>query len=140
MARPTTKKFTKHDAGKVRFDLLPPEAELEVAKAFTHGAIKYSDDNYRVGTKWRRYIAAERRHVNAWLRRENFDDESSLNHLSHAIACLMMLLTLQITEKGLDDRPPVQLPTRLDKSIRSPQARRRRPTAKDAQTKRAARP
>lgn len=96
--------FVKHDDGKPRFDLIPPEAELEVAKVFTYGAKKYSDNNYRIGTQWTRYVAAARRHINAWQDGESLDPETGLNHLSHAIASLMMLLVLQLTGKGEDNR------------------------------------
>jgi hypothetical protein len=97
--------FVKNDGGKPRFELIPAEALLEVAKAFTHGAIEYPPDNYRLGTEWRRYVGALHRHMNSWMLREEKDPKSGLNHLSHAIASLMILLTLQLTNKGKDDRP-----------------------------------
>lgn len=96
--------FVKHDDGKAPFDLIPPEAEFEVAKAFGHGAKKYSPNNYRLGTDWTRYVAAARRHLNAWQQGEDNDSESGLNHLAHALASLMMLLTLQLTKSGTDNR------------------------------------
>jgi hypothetical protein len=43
--------------------------------------------------------------MNSWMLREEKDPKSGLNHLSHAIASLMILLTLQLTNKGKDDRP-----------------------------------
>ncbi len=100
-----TKAFVKHDDDKPQFDLIPPEVELEVAKAFTHGAKKYPPGNYRLGTRWGRYLAAARRHLSAWHLGETNDGESGLNHLAHAIASLSMLLTLQLTGAGEDDRP-----------------------------------
>ena len=97
---------TKFDEGKPDFTAIPQEALLEVAKSFTHGASKYGSDNYSLGTKYRRYIAASQRHVNQWLRGEDID-ESGTNHLSNAIASLMMVLDNQLTNKGVDDRNKV---------------------------------
>jgi len=96
--------FVKNDGDKPMFDLIPPEVELEVAKAFTHGAKKYSANNYRKGTRWGRYIAATRRHLNAWQLGEDLDPDSGLSHLAHALASLMMLRTLQLSKAGEDDR------------------------------------
>jgi hypothetical protein len=96
--------FKKSDLGKPRFDLIPPEVELELAKVFTFGAEKYSPNNYRLGAAWGRYIAAVRRHLNAWQLGEDLDPESGLSHLAHALASLAMLQTLVLTGTGEDDR------------------------------------
>lgn len=96
----------KYDQGKPDFTLIPQEALLEVAKVFTHGAGKYGVFNYSHGTNYRRYIAACFRHVNSWLKGEDID-ESGTNHLSNAIASLMMVLDNQLTGKGVDDRNKV---------------------------------
>ncbi len=98
-----TKKF---DEGKPDFTLIPQEALLEVAKVFTHGAAKYGRWNYSLGTDYTRYIAAAQRHINQWLRGEDID-EISTNHLSNAIASLMMVLDNQKTGKGIDNRNKV---------------------------------
>jgi len=99
------KGFVKHDAGKPRFSLVPAEARAELAKAFSHGAKKYPPNNFRAGADWSRYVDALYRHVNAWELREDIDSESGLNHLAHAGACIMILLTLQLKGLGKDDRP-----------------------------------
>lgn len=96
--------FVKHDSGKPRFSLIPAEARLEVAKVFTHGAKKYPPGNFRKGADWSRYIDAMYRHMSAWEMGNDLDDESGLNHLAHACACAMILLTMQETKVGVDDR------------------------------------
>lgn len=103
---PVSDETVKHDDGKPDFTLIPQEALLEVAKAFTHGATKYGKDNYSLGTNYRRYVAAAQRHINQWLRGEDID-ESGTNHLSNAISSLMMVLDNQLTNKGTDDRNKV---------------------------------
>lgn len=96
--------FVKHDAGKTRFSLVPPEARLEVAKVFTHGAKKYPPHNYRKGTEWSRYMDALHRHMNDFELGQNVDEESGLLTLAHVAACAMILISLQKLGRGTDDR------------------------------------
>lgn len=84
--------------------LLPAGAINEVAKVFTFGASKYGDHNWRSGLTWTRLSSAVLRHIFAWLGGETNDPESGLNHLSHAICSLLMLLEYSITKTGKDDR------------------------------------
>lgn len=87
----------KHDETKPRFDLIPPIAELEVAKVLEYGARKYDANNWRyVENPQARYMAAARRHINAWMQNESYDDESGLPHLAHAITSLMFILELEL--------------------------------------------
>src|ERR1700721_3398315 len=58
---------TKHDSSKLRYNLIPASAEIALAEALTHGAMKYSADNWRLGFKWTRSYGALRRHLNAWI-------------------------------------------------------------------------
>lgn len=86
----------KHDEAKPRFDLIPPIAELEVAKVLEYGTRKYDENNWRyVENPQARYMAAARRHINAWMQNESYDDESGLPHLAHAITSLMFILELE---------------------------------------------
>jgi hypothetical protein len=90
------KKGVKHDQHKPRFDLIPPHAERQVAEVLEYGARKYAPDNWRkVDDARARYLAAARRHINAWQAHETNDPESGLNHLAHAIASLMFILELE---------------------------------------------
>lgn len=89
----------KHDESKPRFDLIPPIAELEVAKVLEYGARKYDPDNWRkVEGARNRYYAAARRHLNAWRTGEYHDLESRLPHLAHAITSLMFILELEMEQ------------------------------------------
>ena len=94
----------KHDAGKPRMDLLPPEALLEIAEVLALGASKYSAHNWRKGFAYSRLIAASLRHLFAWVGGENKDPESGKSHLAHAACCLMFLITFEQTRTGTDDR------------------------------------
>ena len=89
----------KHDKAKPRFDLIPPHAERQVAAVLEYGARKYAPDNWRkVDDAQARYLAAARRHINAWMQNEPYDDESGLPHLAHAITSLMFILELELEQ------------------------------------------
>lgn len=83
----------KHDSQKARWDLVPWGAMIEVVYVLTHGAEKYSPDNWRqVPEHRRRYLAAALRHVVAWATGEIHDKETGRHHLAHAVCCLMFLI------------------------------------------------
>lgn len=96
--------FKKFDSDKVRMELLPPAALEQVAKVFTYGARKYSEENYLLGTNYRRYCGAVLRHTWAFMRGEDMDPESGLSHLAHAACNCLMLLELLRVNTGKDDR------------------------------------
>lgn len=97
----------KDDGGKVRYELLPPEALEEVAKVLTFGAEKYGERNWELGINYSRVFGALLRHIWAWWNplQPDKDDETGLSHLAHATCCVMFLLTFE--QRGmtkLDDR------------------------------------
>ena len=96
----------KHDSDKPSLDLLPFSALIEVGKVLSYGAAKYSRDNWRNGNglAWSRLLAAALRHLFAWGRGENVDQESGNLHLAHAAACVLFLLTYEVDGGGHDDR------------------------------------
>jgi hypothetical protein len=95
------KSGTKHDAGKLRFSLLPLHALEEVVKVLEFGAAKYGAENWRkLDNLQQRYYDAALRHVIADQKGEAVDDESDLPHLAHAICCLMFKLEDKLLSKG----------------------------------------
>ena len=94
----------KYDHGKPRWDLLPFDSLDDVAKVLAHGAEKYGDNNWTKGMNWGRLLAACLRHLSAWARGQDIDEESGLSHLAHAACCALMLLALQKRRVGTDDR------------------------------------
>ena len=86
----------KHDSEKNRYDLIPPLALDAMVSVLTHGARKYSPDNWRHVTDGEdRYFAACMRHLWAARRGEEFDPDSGLDHLAHALCNLMFLYELK---------------------------------------------
>lgn len=104
----------KYDAGKPMYALMPVDAEEEVIKVLTAGALKYnepiSEENWRkVDNPMFRYYSAARRHMQADRRGELIDidkvnPDGSISkgtdcyHLACAIASLMFMLQLKIEE------------------------------------------
>jgi hypothetical protein len=67
------KKLTKFDEGKPRFSMIPQKALKEVAKVFTHGAVKYGEFNYSGEGEVLRYVDALQRHCNQYLTFEDIE-------------------------------------------------------------------
>lgn len=104
-AEKVKKEGKKYDMGKLRFDLLPPDGMKELVKIFTIGASKYGDRNWEKGMNWGRVLAAAKRHINDWELGEQFDPETGLPHLFHAVCNLMFLGTYELRGVGHDDLP-----------------------------------
>lgn len=94
----------KDDSGKLRYDLLPPDALDEVARVFTIGAAKYADRNWEKGMSWGRVFAALMRHAWAWWRGEQYDPVDGQHHLSSVVWCGLVLLAFDLRKTGTDDR------------------------------------
>jgi len=101
------KKGVKHDQKKERWDLLPWICIQEVVKVLTFGCVKYSDNNWQqVEDPRKRYFSAAHRHLYAWARGYEKDDQSKLPHLAHAVCNLLFLLWFDLTDK-LVKRDPI---------------------------------
>ena len=87
-----TNEIAKRTPIDVRFDLIPPECLIAVAKVFSEGAAKYGDENWKKSR-----LSGDKSPINHALKHiTNYmagipDDESEdlKVHLSHAIVNLM---------------------------------------------------
>lgn len=94
------------DPSKLPLDLVPRAYIEAAARALDHGARKYSRHNWRRGIPFSEVYAALLRHLTAWNDGQDLDEESGLNHLDHAAACLAFL-TEYVSDAGYarcDDR------------------------------------
>lgn len=83
----------KKDEEKLLWNLLPIEEVEDIVKVLTYGAKKYAPGNWQyVSPPLERYYAALLRHLVAWRKGEEFDSESGLSHLSHAMTCGLFLM------------------------------------------------
>lgn len=70
----------------------------------TFGSVKYGDNDWKNGLKYSRLYAACLRHLLDWFNGENFDKESGLNHLDHAMCNLAFLKYYQTREcEGIEN-------------------------------------
>jgi len=86
--------FVKHDQGKARFSLVPCGAEVAMARVFTKGAAKYSDENWKLASTdegIKRYYDAARRHLDAIHAGVLFDEELGEQHAAALMANAAML-------------------------------------------------
>jgi hypothetical protein len=94
----------KYDDGKPPLDLLDTYALTQVARVLAFGAGRYGRHNWRAGIEWSRVIAAAMRHITKFNDGEDFDSDTGISHLAHAICCCMFLLNYTVNHKQLDDR------------------------------------
>ena len=64
----------KQDAGKLRYDLIPPECMRALAEVYTFGTQKYEEDSWKE-VEPKRYQAALLRHVYQSLEGEKINKE-----------------------------------------------------------------
>ena len=58
---------------KTRFDLLEPFAKQQKGNIYTKGAAKYAPNNWLQGMPWSKCVASGMRHIEAFLRGEDYD-------------------------------------------------------------------
>lgn len=94
----------KIDEGKVRTDLLPTDALLEIAQIMTDGAKKYGAHSWEQGTKWSEIYAAALRHLFDYWKGQDRDKESGSLTIAHAACNCLFLLAYELRGIGVDDR------------------------------------
>ena len=98
----------KYDAGKLRFDLIPPYALEKLAFVYTIGAAKYGDNNWLKGMNRGRIVAAMLRHINAWQRGVTVDPDDSQHPLASVAWCAFALMEYERLGLGLSPAEPEQ--------------------------------
>jgi len=76
-------KGIKHDKDKLRLSLIPTQLIAGVGEVMSFGAKKYKKDNWKNLDDPTRYLDALMRHLEAYRRGEEFDEETGLPHLAH---------------------------------------------------------
>lgn len=92
-------------SGKLPLHLVPETMTAVASLAFLDGALKYGRANWRIaGVRASIYIDAARRHLTAWFEGEDFDPDSGVHHLGHALACIGIVIDAGYAGKLVDDR------------------------------------
>lgn len=98
---------TAFGAKKLPLENVPPSAICALAEAFADGAKKYGPYNWREKSiSSSIYYGAALRHLTSWWDGEDFAEDSGLDHLHHALACISMLIDGKSVGKLNDNRPP----------------------------------
>ena len=95
---------SRYNEGKIRHDLLEPWAIDKLAEVFSFGAKKYQDHNWLKGMKWSRITASLKRHLNAYEKGIDYDEETGLLHAAHVAWNSMALLSYYKYYSEGDDR------------------------------------
>jgi len=92
---------------KVSIHAVPMQVIAELGLAMMEGGRKYGTHNYRkAGVRASVYIDALFRHVFLqWWEGEDIDIDSNLNHITKAIATLVVLRDSMLMDNWIDDRP-----------------------------------
>lgn len=94
--------------------LIPSTAMIWESMAFRDGAKKYGPYNWRdESVSASVYVAACKRHLEAWFDHEENAPDSGVHHLAHSRACLAILLDAQWNGTLVDDRPTAGNATEL---------------------------
>jgi hypothetical protein len=92
---------------KVSLSSVPMTVIMEVGLGMLEGSCKYGRHNYRVaGVRASVYYDATMRHLADWWEGTDTDPDSGLNHVTKAIASLVVLRDAMMQENWTDDRPP----------------------------------
>lgn len=89
----------KYDDGKLRYDLIPPEALQGLALVYTIGAKKYEDRNWEKGIGYSRIYGALMRHTQAFVLGEDMDPDGQ-HHLDSVSWCAFALRTYEARGMG----------------------------------------
>lgn len=90
---------------KLPLHLWPMSATALGSLALLDGALKYGRGNFRaIGVRASIYYDAALRHLIKWFEGEERDPDSGLPHLSHALACIAILIEAESSGLLTDDR------------------------------------
>ena len=92
---------------KMRFDLLPVEAIVELARVYDSGALKYDDNNWRNGMPWSKVLRCIYSHFFKWMLGQTVDKETGCHHLAMVAWNCLTLVVYQMRKIGLDDRSSI---------------------------------
>lgn len=94
----------KFNAGKPRFDLIPPDALRDLAQLYEIGSRKYADRNWEKGMNWGKIQSSLMNHYTKWAKGEDYDDETGIHHMIAVMWNAIALYHYQTKGLGTDDR------------------------------------
>lgn len=97
-------KGLRYNEGKLRYDLLEPYAIEELVRVFSKGAQKYAPNNWKKGMEWSKVLASLKRHIAAFEKGEDVDQETNCYHMAHAAWNALALVSYYKIYPQGDDR------------------------------------
>jgi len=94
----------RHNEGKSRVDLIPPDVLLALGRVYEYGSRKYADRNWERGMPWSTCYGCLIRHLLKWWAGEEFDIESGLPHIDMVAWNAIALSAYEKRRIGTDDR------------------------------------
>lgn len=88
-----------------RYDLIPAEQLVTLARHYGAGAAKYAKHNWAAGSEWGKLYAAMSRHLWAARGGEHIDAETGSPHMVAVAWHAVTLSEFSVTHPELDDRP-----------------------------------
>lgn len=93
----------RFNSGKIRFTLIPVEAEEAEARVWMKGAIKYGERNWEKGLSFLSILDSLDRHMKALKKGELIDSETGEPHAAHIRCNAAMLIVFEKTHPELND-------------------------------------
>lgn len=97
----------RHNKGKNRLDLIPPEWTWGLGNLLTIGSWKYAARNWERGLSWGDTVGCAKRHVEKFLAGERYDPETGCHHMLMAAWNCLVLMTMDLRGIGDNDLPNV---------------------------------
>lgn len=120
-------------ANKPSLTSVPMNVLMEVSVALMEGSRKYGRHNYREsGAKASVYLDGAFRHLSSWWEGQDIDPDSGVNHITKAIASLIVVRDCMLRGNMEDDRPPKS--ELIDYSDTIKEIKARYPNGKDPYT------
>jgi hypothetical protein len=94
----------RFDDNKLRFDLIPPEVIIELARVYTMGSYKYNDDNWRQGMPWSKVIRPVFSHMYKWMSGIAIDSDTGCHNLIMVAWNALTLFMYELHKVGKDTR------------------------------------
>lgn len=98
------KKGERYNEGKPRWGLVPQSALVPMVRVLEFGAEKYDSFNWTKGLSYVEICESMKRHLDAFMEGEDYDQESGIHHIGH-IQCNALFLSWMIQNRpDMDDR------------------------------------
>ena len=94
----------RFNEGKMAWELVDFKALEPMVEVLMFGASKYSKDNWKKGQAITELLGSLFRHIIAFQKGEDLDEESGKSHIGHAMCNLMFIQYVLDNHKHFDDR------------------------------------